>query len=332
LPFSLSIPSSCGVASRFCLSAFFGKAKEAFMLAITFPERHRETREEPTMAQHRATARTKGPLATATIKVVQSESLGALDVLVRPEHFRVELCVTPRAPNARGCFVDAWGGHRFVPLGDIVFIPPGHALHVRADAPAGGSAIICSFGGPYVERWLAGLEWTDQRLEAALDIASIAIRRLLRSLAEEARAGHEDSATLMELLAGELAIELGRYFAAVDDLPSRGGLAPWRLQLIDERLKVEGSPPELAELAAACGLSVRQLTRGYRTSRGCTIGDTIAHDRIETAKRMLRGDQNIKALARTLGFATTSSFAAAFRRATALTPNQFRQRILRPSQ
>lgn len=284
------------------------------------------------MAQHRATARARGPVATATIKVVRSGPLGPLDVFIRPEHFRLELCVTPRAPNARGCFVEAWGGHRFVPLGDIVFIPPGHALRVRADAPAGGSAIICSFGGPYAERWLRGLEWTDQRLEAALDIASISIRRLLRSLAEEARAGRDDSAALMELLSGELAIELGRYFAAVEDLPSRGGLAPWRLRLIDERLKLEGPPPELAELAETCGLSVRQLTRGYRVSRGCTVGATIAHDRIETAKRMLRGDQSIKALSRTLGFATTSSFAAAFRRATALTPNQFRQRIARASQ
>lgn len=284
------------------------------------------------MAQHPTTARANGQFATATIKLVQSESLGALDLVLRPDHFRLELCVTPRTPNARGCFVEAWGAHRFVPLGDIVFIPPGQALHVRADAPAGGSAIICSFGGPYAERWLSGLEWTDQRLEAALDIASIAIRRLLRSLAEEARAAHDDSAALMELLAGELAIELGRYFAAVEDVPSRGGLAPWRLRLIDERLKVEGPQPELAELAETCGLSVRQLTRGYRMSRGCTIGDTIAHVRIETAKRMLRGDQNIKALSRTLGFATTSSFAAAFRRATALTPNQFRQRIMRTNQ
>ena len=283
------------------------------------------------MARLAAAARAKGPLATATVKLVHSESPAALDVILRPDHFRLELCVTPRAPNARGCFIEAWGAHRFLPLGDIVFIPPGHALHVRADAPSGGSAIICSFGGPYADRWLAALEWTDQRLEAALDIASIAIRRLLRSLAEEARAARDDSAALMELLAGELAIELGRYFAAVEDLPPRGGLAPWRLRLIDERLKVDGPPPELAELAAICGLSVRQLTRGYRTSRGCTVGDTIAHDRIETAKRMLRGDQSIKALSRTLGFATTSSFAAAFRRATALTPNQFRQRIVRTS-
>jgi AraC family transcriptional regulator len=311
------------------LAGLDGKDEEGFTLAKTSLKRHRSTGERRPMALLAATARAKGPLATTTVKLVRSESAAAVDMVLRPQHFRLELCVTPRAPNARGCFVDAWGAHRYVPLGDIVFIPPGRALHVRADAPGGGSAIVCSFGGPYAERWLARLDWTDQRLEAALDIASSAIRRLLRSLAEEARAAREDSSALMELLAGELAIELARYFAAVEDVPLRGGLAPWRLRLIDERLKVEGPPPELAELAATCGLSVRQLTRGYKSSRGCTIGDTIAHDRIETAKRMLRGDQSIKSLARTLGFATTASFAVAFRRATALTPRQFRQRIVR---
>jgi AraC family transcriptional regulator len=69
--------------------------------------------------------------------------------------------------------------------------------------------------------------------------------------------------------------------------------------------------------------------RGYRASRGCTIGDTIAHDRIETVKRLLRGAGSIQSIGQLIGFSTTSSFALAFRRATASTPNQYRQRILR---
>jgi AraC family transcriptional regulator len=44
---------------------------------------------------------------------------------------------------------------------------------------------------------------------------------------------------------------------------------------------------------------------------------------------LLGGGDSIKAVGSAIGFATTSSFALAFRRATALTPNQFRQRILR---
>lgn len=275
-----------------------------------------------------AIVRVSGSIATVEIALVPNESGEALDAVVRPDAFRLELCVTPRG-NARGCFTDIWEAHHFERLGDIVFVPRNHALHMRADGRA--ASIICSFGGPFADRWLGRIEWTRQRLEAALDIASTAIRRLMRSLAEEARATGEDRAALTELLAAELAIELGRYFEPVEDLPVRGGLAPWRLRLIDERLKVEGPPPELAELATLCRVSVRQLMRGYRASRGCTIGDTIAHDRIETAKRLLRGAGSIKAIGQAIGFATTSSFALAFRRATALTPNQYRQRILRPN-
>jgi len=269
------------------------------------------------------------PIASATIALARDESAEAIDLVLHPESFRLELCVTPRARNMRGCFTSAWEAHHFERLGDIVLIPPRHALHVRSDGPSNTASIVCTLAGPYVERWLAPIEWTDQRLEAALDIASIGIRRLLRSLAQEARSSGEDSAALIELLAGELAIELGRYFSAIEDVPLQGGLASWRLRLIDERLRVEGAPPDLAELAALCRISIRQLSRGYRTSRGCTIGDTIAHDRIETAKRLLRGGDSIKAVGSAIGFATTSSFALAFRRATALTPNQFRQRILR---
>ena len=272
-----------------------------------------------------------GPIASAIVELARSESAEALDLVLCPDVFRLELCVTPRARNMRGCFTRAWEPHHFERLGDIVLIPPGHALHIRSDGPSHSDSIVCTLAGPYVERWLAPLAWTDQRLEAALDIASIAIRRLLRTLAQEARSSSEDSAALIELLAGELAIELGRYFAPVEDVPVQGGLASWRLRLIDERLRVEGAPPDLAELAALCRISIRQLSRGYRTSRGCTIGDTIAHDRIETAKRLLRGGDSIKAVGASIGFATTSSFALAFRRATALTPNQFRQRILRSS-
>jgi len=273
--------------------------------------------------------RVSGSIATVAIELVENESREAIDEMVRADAFRLELSVTPRAANARGCFTDSWDAHHFERLGDMVFVPRNHALHMRSDGRAATASIVCTFDGPFAERWLSHIEWTRQRLGAALDVASIAIRRIMRSLAQETRATGEDRCALIELLAAELAIELGRYFEPVEDQPVRGGLAPWRLRLIDERLKVEGPPPELAELARLCRVSIRQLMRGYRASRGCTIGDTIAHDRIETAKRLLRGAGSIQAIGQLIGFSNTSSFALAFRRATALTPNQYRQRILR---
>src|SRR5205085_804877 len=117
------------------------------------------------------------------------------------------------------------------------------------------------------------LEWTDRRLEASLDIANSAIRGLLLRLAEEIRHPGFASQTLVELIVGQIAIEFWRYSHGVESDAGHGGLAPWRLRLIDERLKEPREPPSLSELAALCKVSLRQLTRGFRASRNRSIGD-----------------------------------------------------------
>jgi AraC family transcriptional regulator len=76
-------------------------------------------------------------------------------------------------------------------------------------------------------------------------------------------------------------------------------------------------------------LSVRQLTRGFRASRGCSIGDHVTQTRLEHAKRQLASDQSVKAIAYSLGFSSPSSFSYAFRKLIGESPRQFRQRVLR---
>jgi AraC family transcriptional regulator len=78
-------------------------------------------------------------------------------------------------------------------------------------------------------------------------------------------------------------------------------------------------------LAALCNLSVRHLARGFRASRGCSIGEYVAQRQIDHAKRLLTTDESTKSIAYTLGFATSSSFIYAFREATGQTPRQFRR-------
>jgi AraC family transcriptional regulator len=184
-----------------------------------------------------------------------------------------------------------------------------------------------------LRQWFEGdLEWTDRRLEAGLDIPDANIRRLLLRLAEEMRNPGFASKALVELIVVQLAIELGRYCATVKESPATGGLAPWRLRLIDERLREVRETPTLSELAALCNLSVRQLTRAFRTSRGYSIGDHVAQCRIDNAKRLLATDESVKAIAYALGFASPSSFSFAFRCATGQTPREFREHALRGAQ
>jgi AraC family transcriptional regulator len=199
-------------------------------------------------------------------------------------------------------------------------------MHLRS---GGGRhiSLLCALKAEAVERWASpDFAWTDRRLEACLDISSASIRGLLLRLYHELRQPGLATRELSEALVYQLSIELARYLGAVDDPVEKGGLAVWRLRAIDRRTAEPGPPPSLEELAGICNLSVRQLTRGFRTSRGCSIGDYLSQARMDMAKRRLADDESIKAIATGMGFGSQSNFTSAFRRMTGLTPGQFRQR------
>jgi AraC family transcriptional regulator len=241
------------------------------------------------------------------------------------EGSRPEAChLTPRPHDARACYRDRWGPHRFERIGDLYVLPPGEILQVRSGRGHPAS-ILCHLHLEPIRTWLdADLKWPWRQLEASLDIPNPNIRGLLLRLADEARHPGFASEVLVELIAVQLGIELGRYCKAITEYPVKGGLLPWRLRLIDERLREVHETPTLAELARLCRLSVRQLTRGFRASRGYSIGDYVALVQVERAKRLLATDQSIKAIAYSLGFSSSSKFALAFRRATGETPREFR--------
>ncbi|MFT4025463.1 MAG: helix-turn-helix transcriptional regulator [Novosphingobium sp.] len=251
----------------------------------------------------------------------------ATESVVRDDHaYQINLCLTPRPLYARGGYHDHWGPHRYEALGEIFLIPPGQALHIHGGAGEQAS-LICLLRADALHAILGEeLEWTEQRLAAALDISSARIRNLLFRLTEEVRHPGFASAQMVEFLSGELAVELGRFCLEVVERSITGGLASWRLRLIDERLSDEMTAPTLRELADRCAISVRQLTRGFRASRGCSIGDYIEQRRMETAKRLLMAGESVKAIAFAMGFASPSSFTFAFRRATGISPSHFRTR------
>lgn len=284
--------------------------------------------ERPNQIEFTIQAEVVAPIATA--QIVQFNILNPSNTIMRrKDDYWLDLCLTPRPLGTRACYREHWGPHRYERLGDMFMVPPGEEMHVRGDGTGPQSSIVCQLHPGAINEWLGTeIDWTDRRLEASLDISSGTIRNLLRRLAEEARNPGLGSQMLVECIAGQLAIELGRYCEAVADAPVSGGLAAWRLRLIDERLREVREPPTLTELAALCNISVRQLTRGFRASRSCSIGEYVVQSRIESAKRLLGRDESVKAIAYSIGFSSTSSFSYAFRRATGLTPRQFRQRVL----
>jgi AraC family transcriptional regulator len=246
------------------------------------------------------------------------------------EDYWLDLCLTPRPPNTRACYHGHWGPRRYQRLGRMFMLPPGEAIQIHGDRGSAQDSILCLLRPEPMHKWFGGdLPWTDRRLEASLDIRDSTVGELMLRLAQELREPGFASDTLVELIAAQLAMQLGRYYPQIPSGAARGGLAPWRIRLIDERLKDGREPPSLTELADLCRLSVRQLTRGFRTSQGYSIGDYMAENRVETAKTLLATGQSVKAIAYTVGFSSPSGFCAAFRRATLQTPGQYRENLVR---
>jgi AraC family transcriptional regulator len=264
------------------------------------------------------------PLGIA--QLVQLKVIDPIDIVMFDrDAYWLELCLSPRARNARACYRDHWTAQRFERIGSIYCLPPGETIQTRSDAGAQHDSILCHLHPASMTQLFEGeMSWTDQRLKASLDIADDSIRHLLIRLARELRHPGFASQMLVELIAAQLAIELGRYFVRFEALPSTGRLAEWRLDRIEERLRQVDSVPALDELARLCDISVRQLTRGFRASRGCSIGDYVVGKRIDTAKRLLSAGESIKNIAFATGFPSASAFGYAFRRASGMTPREFR--------
>lgn len=270
--------------------------------------------------------------SVATVQLVQFEFLEPPDNIFRREDsYSLDFCLTPRPRNARACYPDRWGSKRFESLGHVFLVPPGESMLARSDSTGQQVSLFCQLKQEAMREWLEeDLVWSDRDLAAGLDIRDANIQSLLMRLVQEVKHPGFASEMLVELIAAQLAIELTRYRQSSGDIAVTGGLASWRLRVIDERLEEVGVMPTLEKLARLCGLSVRQLTRAFRVSRGTSIGDYVADSRIEQARRMLATDQSVKAIAYTLGFSSPSSFCYAFRRATGETPGNYRQRLLKP--
>jgi len=251
------------------------------------------------------------------------------NILLDNTSYRLDQCLTPRPGNARACYPERWGAQRFERIGEVFLVPPGEEMLAVSDGRCQQASIICELHPQAMQEWFdTGHQWTEHTLAASLDIRERNIHNLMLRLAEEARHPGFASEMLVELIAAQIAIELARYCNTHTVEDTGRGLASWRLRRIDERLREVSAPPTLLELAELCHLSVRQLTRGFRQSRGCSIGDYVADNRVAQAKALLATDQSIKSIAYALGFASPSSFCFAFRRATAQTPGEFRDRLM----
>jgi AraC family transcriptional regulator len=262
----------------------------------------------------------------ATVQLVHYRFAEPPDsVLESDGTFRLELCLSGRHRSTRGRFPDAWSPQRFERIGDLFVLPPDMDLAARSDDAAPLTSILCQLKSEIVlELFDPVPALTDWHLVSSLDIRDRKIRALMLRLAEEMRQPGFASEMLVDLIARQMAIEMFRLGGTIAEPQVRGALAAWQLKRIDERLDETGKAPALSELAALCRLSVRQLTRAFRASRGCSLGAHVTSSQMNHAKRLLTMDESVTSIAHALGFSSSSNFCVAFRRATGMTPGQFR--------
>ena len=250
--------------------------------------------------------------------------------------YRIDCALRPdQRSHAAACFPQHWPSHGSEPLGPVFILPPNQQMRVRGP-PKRTSSIVCEFDPAFVQSCLdRELVWTSQRLRACLNVGSGSIRNAMLRLREELLNPGASSGKMCEALAMQVAIELSRYCETLQEACSSGGLASWRLLLIEERISRPGAPPRLGELAGLCRMSERQLTRGFRESHGCSLGNYIAARQLARAKILIEEGCSVKEVAHVLGFLAPSSFSSAFRRATGMTPRAYRDsvvRLARPAQ
>jgi AraC family transcriptional regulator len=259
--------------------------------------------------------------ATAALIEVESRTVQSGAWYAEGVHY-IDMCLTKRPQSSRGRFE---GEDEYQTTGRIFLAPAGR--RIRFQTSPGRQRNLGLFlsaaipGGEEVE-----LTGRDDALWQCLHIWSQSIRSPLRRIADELRSPNVASALIVEGLSLVILGELSRLLhQRRPNLGASGGLASWRLTLIEQRVQADRPPPLVAELAEACQMSARHLMRAFRNETGQTLGAYMASAAMERAKRRLEEtDAPIAAVGAQAGFTTPAAFSAAFRRHTGATPSTFR--------
>jgi AraC family transcriptional regulator len=248
------------------------------------------------------------------------------EAIFRPDTPIIDIVLARRSADLNGSFLEA--GDQPSRVGEILFMPPNRTLHSRWLSGERRSMCCVFDDGPLSE--LFDIDWADWKLAASLNVCNGYIRGTMMRLVNELLAPSFASDLFLEALSTGLAIELRRHFDSVNEAerPLGGGLNPDQMRRIRESLQEEdaSNPVTVASLARRETMSVRHLSRLFRASTGQSVSDYAARVRIDRAKELLAKDRVlIKEIAYRCGFHSSSSFSSAFRRATSLTPQQFRR-------
>lgn len=244
----------------------------------------------------------------------------------RTEHqLMLEMSLPPMSADASAYFPDIDPDRRCF-MGALFVRYPGIVIGGRSEGRQ-IRVIRCLFDDDHGAAIMGTGEPSLSFLQGLLNIRNDALRSLMRLAHRELINPLDRSDDAMEALFQLVRVELRRVFHQAAGAGTASRLAPWQFRRVRERIEAGAPIPGMSELATLCGISPRHLHRQFIALTGKTISAYIETYRIEQAKLQL-ADTTVpmKQVAEQAGFSHGNSFARAFRRATGLSPREYRQR------
>jgi AraC family transcriptional regulator len=211
-------------------------------------------------------------------------------------------------------------------LGKVCFFPSGLPLR-GLYSPTRKRVVSCLIDAQhFAAAGGAQIEWNAAQLAESLDISNPRIDSALNRIASELCKPAFASKVIVEGLMCVVLGELLQHFHQISrDFSANGGLTAWRMRIIKEHVNGTKQPPIIDELARLCRVTPRHLMRAFKSQTGETIGAYISRTQMERAKTLLNSGLAVGNVAKVVGFSRASSFSFAFKRATGMSPNEFRR-------
>jgi AraC family transcriptional regulator len=211
-------------------------------------------------------------------------------------------------------------------VGRLMISRPGDTWRWSSAAKSESIQVVqCFLGQSWLEEELADeAPLVSEMLPSCPDMHEADIDVTMRSIADELARPDDYSASLIRSQLTTLALQLARrakHTSHANGQPSRSA--------IDEITRVIRSSERtlrVSEIARQLGLSTRHLRRIFKDGTGRKLQDVIEDDRLRRAYQLL-GDSGLqlKMVSYLLGYGDQSTFSHAFKRATGMTPLEFRK-------
>lgn len=247
------------------------------------------------------------------------------------------LVLVTLAGGARRCEVDMECGHRYEGEdfpGAVSFVPAGCSRHVALRDVQSEWASI-SLRPDLLNKMTLGADG-DRAIEipAFTNLRDPLISSMLAAFAQLRQGRETIDPAYGDAMATALAQHLIARYGQTEGIsrPADSKLPSWRLRRIADYVEAHlDTPIQVGDLAGIAGLSVGHFHRALQATIGRTPLGFITDRRIARARHLLaEGDIPVTELSLLVGFSSPSHFARLFRRATGISPSEYRKGI-RPS-